>query len=77
MNNEEPKSRSAAEQVRLKHSIAILREVLNSVDIAIHLGGPIGSDLAQTVLTSASVLAMQVAKHDAFELYEQDQKNKG
>lgn len=77
MSDDEPKKRSEAETIRIRHSVTILRAVLDSVDIAVSLGGPIGSDLAQTVLTSGSVLAMQIAKHDAFELYEQDQKNKG
>lgn len=70
----EPKTRSAGEKVRLRHSVATMRAMLDSLDTAVTLNGQIGSDLAQSILTSASVLVMQVAKHDAFELYEQDAK---
>lgn len=76
MSDEEPKTRSAAERVRLQGSIQHLRGLIGGIETALSLGGPVGTDVAQALLLGASSLALQLARHDAYDMYEQDAKNR-
>lgn len=76
MDEQEPKKRSEAERVRLEGSIRNLRGLIDGVETAVKLGGPIGTDVAQALLTGSASLALQLARHDAYDLYEQDARNR-
>ena len=64
--------RSQGERVRLGHSIARHRAQLDGIDTALKLPGPIGAEIAQAIVQGALELAMQITRHDAFDLAEQD-----
>lgn len=70
------KTRSAAERVRLEGSIRNLRGLIDGIETALKMNGPIGTDVAQALLTGSSSLALQLARHDAYDLYEQDAQNR-
>jgi hypothetical protein len=65
-------SRSQGERTRLEHSLKRARAQLDCIETALRLPGPIGADVAQAIVLGALEIAMQVARHDAFELAEQD-----
>jgi hypothetical protein len=72
----EPRTRSAAERVRLEGSIRNLRGLIDGIETALKMKGPVGTDVAQALLTASSSLALQLARHDAYDLYEEDAKNR-
>lgn len=76
MSDEEPKTRSGAERVRVRGSLQHLRGLLDGIETALTFGGPVGTDVAQALLLGASSLALQLARHDAYDMYEQDAKNR-
>ncbi len=65
-------NRRDGERERLRHSLAQLRAAADSIDIAMRYGGPLGTEIAQTLTLTAIAAAMQIAKHDAFVLAESD-----
>lgn len=70
--SDEPKLRSAGEIVRLEPTLARLRTMIDSVEIAIRLKGPIGTDLGQNLTQTANDIAVLIGKHDAYLLAERD-----
>ena len=74
-DEEEPKTRSAAEIVRMRHAIARMRWMLQGLESAITQGNtPLGNDTAGAITQQALEIALQVAKHDAYLLAEDDAK---
>lgn len=65
-------SRAAGELVRLRHLVDRMRATLDGVDLAIRIGGGIGQDTTQVVLTTAGSIATTIATHDAFVLAQRD-----
>lgn len=65
--------RSDGEQVRLEHSIKRMRNAVDSLELNVRLSGP-ASETAAALVQTALEVAMQVAKLDAFELAERDDK---
>lgn len=61
-------TRAEGERTRLRHSIERMRAHLVSIEIGLRLQGSLGTEVAQTVMQTASELGMQIAKHDAFVL---------
>ncbi len=61
-------SRADGERVRLVHSIARMRATLDGLELAIGMGGPVGLEAAQAVILTATEIALQVAKLDAYDL---------
>jgi hypothetical protein len=53
------------ERERLRLQIQGLRAALESLEIAIRIGGCIGADVAQTVLNEAGRIVWSTATHDA------------
>lgn len=67
--------RSEGEKVRMRHAIERMRASLNSLESAMKQPVPFGAAAAEAITGTALEIAMQVAKHDAFLLVE-DQKEK-
>lgn len=65
-------TRKEGEILRLRHAILRARASLEGLEIAISLGGPIGYDVGESVVSSATAIFGCIAKHDAFELAERD-----
>lgn len=64
-------TRSAGERERLAHSLSRLRASVESVEMALALGGPVGQD-AQVIVQTAVEVASQLWRLDAFQLAEED-----
>jgi hypothetical protein len=69
-------SRSSDERTRLRYAVSHLRAAADSVETAMRLGGPIGTDVAQSIETAAANVARGIAKVDAFFLAELDATEK-
>lgn len=74
--SDKPKKRSAAEKVRIEQSIQQMRWMLFSVEKALEKDAPIGSDTAGAVMSQSTSIALQIAKHDAYLLAEEDAEKK-
>lgn len=66
--------RSEGEHIRMRHSIERMKATMVNLEKAVSFNGPIGNDVSQAVLTTACEIAMQIAKHDAYLLAEEDSK---
>lgn len=62
--------RSEQERVRIRHTVDVMRPMLDGIEKALALPGPIGTDAAQAIVTAALAVAMGIAKSDAFDLAE-------
>lgn len=67
-------AREEGERIRLRHTVEHLKAVVDSIEVALRLEGPIGTELAQTLTQVAIAGAMQIAKHDAFAMAANDTK---
>lgn len=67
-------TRAEGERERLLHSIARMRSTLIGLEKALTMNGPVGLEAAQAVVMSATEIALQVAKLDAYDLVENDAK---
>ena len=65
-------NRSQGERVRLEHSLQRLRAQIDAIEVALRLPGPVGLDIAQGLMEGAGEIAMQIAKHDAYDLFEKE-----
>lgn len=65
-------SRRDGERVRLEQAIGRMRANLGGLEIALRLGGHIGTEVAQGVMNGAVDIAMTIAKHDAYDQVERD-----
>ena len=72
--DESLRGRKEGERTRLEHSLPRLRAHIDAIELALKLPGPIGVDVAQGLVQGALEIAIQIAKHDAFELAEHDAK---
>lgn len=75
-DDSEPLKRSKAEKIRIEQGIAQARGMLTSLEKSLVFNAPIGTDAAQAVMLQATSLVMQVAKHDAYLLAEEDAEKK-
>ena len=62
--------RSEAERVRLKHAISRMRGILDGLEMAMRLPGPIGYEASNALVLGTAEVTGQIAKHDAFVLVE-------
>jgi hypothetical protein len=66
------KNRAIGERERLEHSIRRLRGQLDALEISVRCAGPISADIGQCLVQGALNIATTIARHDAFDLAEQD-----
>ncbi len=64
--------RRAGERERLLHSAERMRATLANLTLGLKIRGPIGAETANAVMTTATEISMQIARHDAFLLAEED-----
>lgn len=67
--------RAQGERTRLEHSTNRHVAQIEAIRIALKLPGPIGAEIAQAIVLGALEIAMQIARHDAFELKDQDKES--
>lgn len=79
MKDEETETtiRSKGELLRLELTKKRLLTTLESLDLAVKLGGFIGTDMAQQVAHTANDLAMIISRHDAYLFAEEDAAKRG
>lgn len=65
-------TRKEGERIRLWRALDRMWEQLKSLEYALTMTHPIGTEVAQAITQTATELAMQIAKYDAFDLAEQD-----
>jgi hypothetical protein len=64
--------RVEGERTRLEHSLNRHVAQIEAIRIALRLPGPIGAEMAQAIVQGSLEIAMQIARHDAFDLVDQD-----
>ena len=65
------------ERARLTHSIARMRAVLDGLERGLGLGGIVGNEAAQAVTQTATEIAMQISRLDAYERIQVELDNLG
>lgn len=68
--------RSEGERVRMRQAISNMRAHLQGLEVALGLDGPIGQEASQGIVMAAFQLSTLIAKHDAYDLAEQDEKKR-
>jgi hypothetical protein len=54
------------ERIRLTHSLKRAHTVLDQLEIALRMPGPIGAEASSALMSAAIDISNQIAKHDAY-----------
>ncbi len=71
MSDDRP-TRREGERVRVRHAIERMRAHLGGLEVALRLPTPIGTEAAEGITRTALEIAMNIAKHDAYDQAERD-----